>query len=124
MEGIHRVATSGRRWCAARAMRAAQLAVCTRGSPEPSLPGCSAHVTHVARAPGTVHVAHFSNSKHATRGSQYPQRCSGPEHRVHSVPFPSLSPRTEKKVPRRQRRRREACALELPVTSEHDRSRG
>ena len=37
---------------------------------------------------------------------------------------PRLSPRTEKKVPRRQRRRREACALELPVASEHGRSRG
>ena len=69
MEGIHRVSTSSRRWCAVMAMRAARLAVCTRGNSGPTWPGCSAHVAHVARAPGTVHVAHFSDSGRCVESS-------------------------------------------------------
>jgi hypothetical protein len=60
MEGIHRVATSSRRWRAAMAVRAAQRPMSTRGTPDPILPGYSRtsahtvrHVAHVARSPAT-----------------------------------------------------------------------
>ena len=63
MEGIHRGETSRRRRRAEMPVCGAQIAMSTRCTPEFMLPGRSVHVAHVARAPTTVHCAHFSTWK-------------------------------------------------------------
>ena len=67
-------------------------------SPEPSLPGCSAHVTHVARAPGTVHVAHFSDSGRCVESSVRARKKSSRMSRLRGDPCYFASRALELKI--------------------------